>query len=64
MTTLTLADAMRENRLAEFIAQEEAREVGPVTEADFDRLADRLIRNERSADQTSGSPRRGGSAGK
>lgn len=64
MTRLSLAEALRDDRMAEFVAQEEKRGVGPATEPDFDRLAARLIQSERSADQTSGSPRRGGSAGK
>ena len=57
---ISLADAIKADRLKEFIAQEEARGVGPVSEAAFDRLASTIIKTEQSDDQTSGSaPKRG-----
>jgi hypothetical protein len=46
---------MKDGRLQDFIAQEEARGVGPIAEADFDELAAKLIRTSQSSDQTSGS---------
>lgn len=62
--TLSLARAIRESRLQEFIVQEEARGVGPISEADFNEAASAVIRTPQSDDQTSGSPRRDGSRGK
>ena len=61
---LSLSRTIREDRLADFIAQEEARRVGSVAEADFDILAAKVIRTSQSADQTSGSLPPDGSAGK
>ncbi len=62
--TITLSDAIRLDMLDEFIAQEEARGVGPISEAEFDETASAVIRTPQSGDQTSGSPRRDGSSGK
>lgn len=64
MTALTLMAALRAGKLDEFIAQEEARGVGPVVEADFDALAAKVIRTSQSDDQTSRSLPAGGSRGK
>lgn len=64
MTGLTLKAALLFDRLDEFIAQEEARGVGPIAEADFDDLAAKVIRTSQSGDQTSGSLPAGGSPGK
>lgn len=64
MTDLTLKDALLSNRLDDFIAQEEARGVGPIAEADFDDLAAKVIRTSQSDGQTSGSLPAGGSPGK
>lgn len=61
---VTLIGAMRAGRLSDFVAQEEAREVGPIHEADFDALAAKVIKTERSADQTSRSLPADGSRGK
>lgn len=61
---LSLTEAIRENRLQEFIAQEEARVVGPIIEAEFNETASTVIRTPQSGDQTSGSPRRDGLRGK
>lgn len=58
---ISLAKAIREGRLQEFVAQEEARGVGPISEAEFDATASAVIRTPRSDDQTSGSPRPDGS---
>lgn len=57
---LSLAEAIDCSRLGEFIAQEEARGVGPISEAEFNDAASKVIRTEQSDDQTSGSPRRDG----
>lgn len=61
---LSLAEAIRTDRLQEFITQEEARGVGPISEAEFDKTASAVVRTPQSGDQTSGSPRRDGSSGK
>lgn len=61
---LSLSKAMESGRLQEFIAQEEARGVGPISEAEFDAAASAVIRTPQQDDQTSGSPRRDGSRGK
>lgn len=61
---LTLAEAQKAGRLEEFIAQEEARDVGPISEAEFNDTASAVIKTPQSDDQTSGSPRRDGSRGK
>ncbi len=50
---LSLSEAIRENRLEEFIAQEEARGVGPVSEAEFIETASAVIRTPQLDDQTS-----------
>ncbi len=51
--TISLADALKTGRLSEFIAQEEARGVGPVDRAEFDALTAALVKAPRSEDQTS-----------
>lgn len=61
---LDLATALREGRLMDFIAQEEARGVGPIAEADFDDLAAKVIRTSQSGGQTSCSLPADGSPGK
>lgn len=61
---ITLSDAIRAGRLPDFVAQEEARGVGPVDEADFDALAAKVIKTERLDDQTSRSLPADGSPGK
>jgi hypothetical protein len=60
---LTLTDALKTKRLQEFIAQEEARGVGPADRADLDRALAKAIKAPRSKDQTSHSPLRDGSTG-
>lgn len=61
---LSLAEALRDNRLSDFIAQEEARGVGPIDRAEFDTLAAALIKAPRPEDQTSRPASSGGSSGK
>lgn len=61
---LSLMEAISQDKLGEFIDQQEASGYGPIREAEFDALANKVIRSERSADQTSGSPRRDGLPGK
>lgn len=53
---MTLAEAIKEDRLDEFIAQEEACGVRPVDEADLDEALRHIIKPRRSEDQTSRSP--------
>jgi hypothetical protein len=64
MDHLTLAEAIKSGRLDRFIAQEEARGVGPIAEADFDELAAKVIRTSQSDGQTLGSLPADGSRGK
>lgn len=61
---ITLAEALKEGRLHEFVAQEEARGVGPAERGDLDRALEAVIRQPQSADRTSRSASRGGSTGK
>lgn len=61
---LTLAEAMKSGRLSEFIAQEEARGIGPSDRADFDALMAALVKAPQSEDQTSHSPSGDSSTGK
>jgi len=58
---LSLAEAIREDLLQEFISQEEARGVASVSEAEFDETASAVIKTPLPDDQTSGSLRRDGS---
>jgi len=50
---LSLRKALDSGRLQEFIAQEEARGVGPISEAEFYATASQVIRTQQSDDQTS-----------
>jgi hypothetical protein len=61
---LTLSEAIKTGQLQEFIAQEEARGVGPVDRAELDRALAKMIKAPRSKDQTSRSPSPDGSTGK
>jgi hypothetical protein len=61
---LTLSAAIKEGRLPDFIAQEEARGVAPVDLKEFQDLAARLIKDKPQEDQTSRSRGRDGSNGK
>lgn len=58
---LTLSKAIKDGRLQDFVTQDEARGVGPIDLAKFEETATKLIKTERSDDQTSGSPRHDGS---
>lgn len=58
---LSLREAMESGQLQEFIAQEESRDVGPISEAAFNEAASTVIRTPLSDDQTSGSLRPDGS---
>ena len=59
-STLSLREALESGRLQDFIAQEETRGVGPISEAEFDLTASAVIKTPQSDDQTSGSlPREG-----
>jgi hypothetical protein len=58
---LSLTEALDTDRLEEFIKQEQARGVGPISEAEFDDTASTVIKTPPRSYQTSGSPRRGGS---
>ena len=55
---LTLADAMKSGRLQDFIAQEEARGIGPIDRADFEAARAKLVKAPRSKDRTSSSASR------
>jgi hypothetical protein len=61
---LTLSEAVKTARLQEFIAQEEARGIGPASRAEFEALTEALIKAPQSKDQTSRSPSGNGSTGK
>lgn len=63
-TRLTLNEALRRNRLADFICQAEAEGVAAANEAEFQELVGRLVKAPRPAGRTSRSRARGGSAGK
>ena len=58
---LSLREAIGTGRLQDFIAQEEARGIGPIVEADFNVAASAVIKTPQSDDQTSGSLPRDGS---
>ena len=61
---LTLSEARKLGRLQEFIAQEEARGIGPIDRTEFGALAAALVKAPRSEDQTSRSSSGDGSTGK
>lgn len=61
---LTLSEAVKSERLQEFIAQEEARGIGPINRAEFDALTADLVKAQQSKDQTSRSASGDGSTGK
>jgi hypothetical protein len=50
---LTLSRAIKDGRLAEFIAQEQQRGVGPADRKELDAAIERLAKQPRSAGQTS-----------
>lgn len=55
---LSLAEALKTGRLQEFIAQEEARGIGPIERAAFGSLLEKGVKAPQSKDQTSRSPSR------
>lgn len=61
---VTLTEALKLDRLADFIAQEEARGVGAADKADLDRALEALIKQPQSEDRTSRSASPDGSTGK
>lgn len=63
--TLSLTKALKTNRLPEFIAQEEARGIGPAERKRLDALIrEAATKPPRSKDRTSRSASRDGSSGK
>lgn len=61
---ITLSEAISGDRLPEFIAQEEARGIGPIDRAEFDGVVFKVIKAPRSEDRTSHSASAGNSSGK
>lgn len=61
---LSLSQAVAQGRIADFIAQEEARGIGPADKADLDRALEVLIKQPQSEDRTSRSASPDGSTGK
>ncbi len=61
---LTLVEALRSDRLADFIDQVEADGVGPVSQIEFDLAAEDVITQRRLEDRTSRSAFRDGLRGK
>jgi hypothetical protein len=53
---MSLAEAVRQDRLADFIAQEEARGIGPADETPFLAVVKGAVKAPQSEDQTSHSP--------
>lgn len=60
---LTLSEAIRNRRLTEFVAQEEARGIGPAERKKLDKAIEGLIKQPQSKDQTLRSPSDDGSHG-
>lgn len=58
---LSLTEAVKSNRLQEFIEQEEARGIGPIDPADFYFALGKVIKAPRSKNRTSRSASRDGS---
>ena len=61
---MSLAEAIRQDRLADFISQEEERGIGPTDGAQFLVVVKEALKAPRSEDQTSHSPSGDGSTGK
>jgi len=61
---LSLSEALRTDRLQDFIRQQEVASIGPIDEATFDLAASKVIKPAELADQTSRSSSRDGSTGK
>ena len=60
---LTLREALKEGRLADFVAQERARGVGPVDRDELEAAIRATIKPPQSGDRTSRSRGRDGSGG-
>ena len=58
---ITLAAAIKNDKLQDFIAQEESRGVGPADLAELDEAVAKVIKQSRSEDRTSRSSSRDGS---
>jgi hypothetical protein len=61
---ITLSEAISGGRLPEFIAQEEARGIGPIDRAEFDGAVSKVLKERRSEDRTSHSASGGNSSEK
>jgi hypothetical protein len=61
---INLRDALASNRLSDFIAQEEARGIGPIERAELDAGIAALVKGLQSEDRTSRSACDDGSTGK
>jgi hypothetical protein len=61
---LPLAKALETNRISEFVAQEEARGIGPIDRADFDGAVTKVVKERQPEDRTSRSSSDGNSSGK
>jgi hypothetical protein len=61
--TLSLAEAIRSDRLGEFIAQEEARGIGPIDHVEFRGAVAQVVKAQQSEDRTSRSASGGNSSG-
>ena len=42
--SITLSEAIKQNRLEEFSSQEEAREIGPIDRADFNAALGKMVK--------------------
>ena len=62
--TLSLKDALKNNRLKEFIAHAEAAGVAAANASLFTSAIKKIVKSPKQQDQTSGSPLRDGSSGK
>jgi hypothetical protein len=60
---MTLAEALKSGRLAEFIQQEKERGIGPIAQAEFDGAIASIVKPKQSKGRTSRSASRGGSTG-
>jgi len=61
MDHLSLTEAIKRDRLENFISQAETDGVGPISKAEFDDTASTVIKTPLQSDQTSRLPRHGGS---
>ena len=61
---LTLAAAIKENRLADFVREQEKSGHGPIKLKEFDGATTTVVRAPQSLNQTSGSPSPDNSSGK